>query len=113
MGNPVVHFEVTGKDGKKLQDFYKGMFDWGIDVDPNGYGMVGTGEGGGIGGGITSGDRPGVTFYVDVDDCQKYLDKAVSMGGKIVMPPADYGGMVTFALFSDPEGNVVGVAKTH
>jgi uncharacterized protein len=112
MGNPVVHFEITGKDGAKLQAFYKGLFDWGIQADPNGYGMVEAGEGG-IGGGVTGGDAPSVTFYVDVDDCQKYLDKAVSLGGKIIAPPADYGGMVTFALFADPEGNVVGVAKTH
>jgi predicted enzyme related to lactoylglutathione lyase len=113
MGNAVVHFEVSGKDGKKLQEFYKGLFDWKMDVDPNGYGMVEAGEGG-IGGGVAASEQgPSVTFYVDVDDCQKYLDKAVSLGGKIISPPQDYGGMVTFALFSDPEGNIVGVAKTH
>ena len=28
MANPVVHFEVTGKDGKKLQDFYSSAFGW-------------------------------------------------------------------------------------
>jgi len=26
MANPVTWFEVTGKDGKKLQDFYAGVF---------------------------------------------------------------------------------------
>ena len=28
MANPVVHFEITGKDGKKLQDFYSSAFGW-------------------------------------------------------------------------------------
>ena len=44
---------------------------------------------GGIGGGI--GPSPEgvnrVTFYVDVDDLQAYLDKAERLGGKTVMPP--------------------------
>ena len=53
MGNPVVHFEIAGKDGKKLQDFYGKAFDWKIKADESmgGYGMVEVGEGG-IGGGI-------------------------------------------------------------
>jgi predicted enzyme related to lactoylglutathione lyase len=28
MGNPVVHFEVVGKDAQALQSFYKDAFDW-------------------------------------------------------------------------------------
>ena len=41
MGSHVVHFEVTGKDGKKLQSFYSDVFGWKIDTNnPGGYGMV-------------------------------------------------------------------------
>ena len=32
MGQPVVHFEVIGKDGEKLQRFYGELFDWEIDA---------------------------------------------------------------------------------
>jgi predicted enzyme related to lactoylglutathione lyase len=28
MPNPVVHFEVTGKDAKKLQNFYQKALGW-------------------------------------------------------------------------------------
>ena len=28
---PVVHFEVMGQDGDKLQSFYSDLFDWKID----------------------------------------------------------------------------------
>jgi predicted enzyme related to lactoylglutathione lyase len=54
MPNPVVHFEVTGKDGKKLQDFYGGIFGWNVDADnPMNYGIVSNEDtGGGIGGGM-------------------------------------------------------------
>jgi len=45
MANPVVHFEVTGKDGKKLQDFYSGVFGWKINADnPMNYGIVDAGD---------------------------------------------------------------------
>jgi hypothetical protein len=27
MGNPAVHFEVTGEDPEKLRSFYEGLFD--------------------------------------------------------------------------------------
>ena len=30
MKNPVVHFEVMGKDVEKLQQFYRSLFDWDI-----------------------------------------------------------------------------------
>jgi hypothetical protein len=33
------------------------------------------------------------------------------MGGKIVMPVTEVPGMVTYAMFSDPEGNMVGIVK--
>lgn len=59
MGQPVVHFEVIGKDGEKLQRYYSDLFGWEIDADnPMKYGSVqregnvnadGIGIGGGIG----------------------------------------------------------------
>lgn len=40
MGNKVTHFEMAGGDGKKLQEFYSGLFGWNIDANnPMSYGM--------------------------------------------------------------------------
>ena len=52
MGQPVVHFEILGKDPKKLQGFYGDLFGWHIDANnPMNYGIVDThGEGGSAGG---------------------------------------------------------------
>ena len=113
MGKPVVHFEIYGKDAGKLQKFYADLFDWEIHADnPMNYGMVHTGaEDKGIGGGIAQGDRR-VNIVVEVDDLQKYLETAESLGGKTVTPPTEIPGVVTFAEFSDPEGNVIGMAKS-
>jgi hypothetical protein len=118
---PVVHFEVVGKDAKKLQDFYGKLFDWKIDANnPMNYGLVNAaGQGnepgkGSIGGGVGAAQEgaPGyVTFYVQVPDLAATLKKAESMGGKTVVPPTEIPNMVTFAMFADPEGNVVGLVK--
>ncbi|TMB66213.1 MAG: VOC family protein [Chloroflexi bacterium] len=111
MANAVTWFEITGKDGRKLQDFYSGVFGWKIDANnPMNYGMVDN-QGEGIGGGISAGDggRNQVTFYIAVDNPQAYLDKVESQGGKTIIPVTEIPGTVTFAQFADPEGNVVGL----
>ncbi len=113
MGQPVVHFEILGKEPKKLQEFYAGLFDWHVDANnPINYGVVDTHGEGGIGGGIGPAQGPNqVTFYVQVDDLQAYLNKIEGMGGKTVVPVTEIPDMVTFAMFADPEGNVVGLVK--
>src|SRR5438876_283829 len=113
MGKPVVHFEVIGKDAQKLSQFYGQMFEWHIDHNnPMNYGLVDThADGHGINGGIGAEDSRGVRFYVEVEDLQAYLDRAEKLGGKTIMPPVEIPGAVTMAMFTDPEGNQVGLIK--
>ena len=41
MGQPVVHFEVAGKDIQKQHGFYSGLFGWEFDTsNPKGYGIL-------------------------------------------------------------------------
>ena len=112
MANPVIHFEVVGSDGSKLQDFYRDLFDWKISTDnPMNYGIVDNG-GEGINGGVgQSPNGPHVTWYVQVDDIDASLAKAESLGGKTVMPKERIMDMVTLGLFTDPEGNLVGLVE--
>jgi uncharacterized protein len=114
MANPVIHFEVLGKDGAALQKFYGDLFDWKIDAsNPIKYGMVEAGEGGIAGGVASSPDgSTSVTFYVQVDDLQAALDKAEKLGGKTAMPPMDVPGGPSIAQFDDPDGNRVGLVKS-
>ena len=118
MGAPVVHFEIIGKDAKKLHKFYGELFDWKIDANnPMNYGLVNSQrETNSIGGGISADPEGGpghVTIYIEVDDPQAYLNRAEKMGGKTVMPVTEIPNMVTFALFADPEGHVVGLVKSE
>ena len=120
MANPVVHWEIGGIDGEKLKEFYDQLFDWEIQHIPEmKYYVCEVGEGG-IGGGLfqvdeSQGMKPFITVYVQVDDLQAALNKAESLGGKAVCQPtkiSDEHGY--YAMFTDPDGNLVGLwCKTN
>lgn len=113
MDHPVVHFEILGPDGPALQKYYTELFGWKIDSDnPPNYGIV-TPIAPGIGGGVSA-SHDGtsfLSFYVATDDLQASLDKAVSLGGTKVMDPTDIPGGPSVAMFTDPQGNTVGLVK--
>jgi uncharacterized protein len=120
MGQPVVHFEVIGKDAEKLQSYYSELFGWEIDSDnPMNYGVVqrdgnvnadGVGIGGGVGPG-PEGYGGHVTFYIEVPDVEAALAKAESLGGSRVMGPEKVMDVLELGLFTDPEGHLIGVVK--
>ncbi len=111
MANPVVHFEIGCRDKAATQAFYGKMFDWQMsEMGPAT--MIDTGAGG-IAGHITAiGHEPHqfTHFYVMVEDLNASLAKASELGGKTIVPPVDIP-TGTFAWFSDPEGNIVGLFK--
>jgi len=112
--HPVTHFEFMAKDSKKLQSFYAGVFGWKLNDAPEGYKMVDTNsDGHGIGGGISQArgeGKSGLTIYVETEDLRGTLAAIEKAGGKTIMPPQQ-AGPVEVALFADPDGNVVGLAK--
>ena len=121
MGQPVVHFEVVGKDAAKLQSYYAELFGWEVNSNnPMNYGLVArednlSPEGIGIGGGIGTGPEGyggHVTFYVGVDDVEEALAKAESLGGTRVMGPMTMDEPpLTLGQFTDPEGHVIGLVS--
>lgn len=121
MGQPVVHFEVMGKDAEQLRSYYSDLFGWEIDAEnPMNYGIVArdrntNADGAGIGGGVGAapeGHTGHVTFYVEVPDVEAALAKAESLGGSRMMGPDKVMEGVEIGLFNDPEGHLVGVVKS-
>ena len=112
MEHKVIHFEIQGRDGKRSQEFYASLFGWKIDANnPMKYGMVDA-EAPGIRGGICEAMGPPlVTFYVSADDLAATLKKVERLGGKTVMQPQQVPDGPEIALFSDLDGNVVGLVR--
>jgi predicted enzyme related to lactoylglutathione lyase len=119
MGQPVVHFEVIGKDGKKLQEYYSELFGWEIDANnPMNYGVVKGDDnpspvpsiGGGVAGG-PEGYEGHVTFYVAVPDVDAALAKAENLGGTRIFGPDEVMEGLVIGQFTDPEGHVIGVLR--
>ncbi len=121
MGQPVVHFEVIGKDTEKLSSYYSDLFGWEIDSNnPMNYGIVqrdgnvnadGVGIGGGVGRG-PEGYSGHVTFYVEVPDVEASLQEAERLGGTRVMGPETIMEGLTLGQFTDPEGHPIGVIQS-
>ena len=122
MGQPVVHFEIVGKDGEKLRSYYSELFGWefGDTVGPTNYAVTPregntNADGAGVGGGVGTGPEGydgHVTFYVEIPDVEAALAKAEEMGGSRMMGPEEMGEVgITIGLFTDPEGHVIGVVK--
>jgi len=107
MGDQVTNFEINSADPAKARRFYTSVFGWKMnEVPQTGYTFVDTDAGGkGIGGG----PKAFVTFYVVVRDLNATLKKATEGGGKIVFPATKVGPTTTIALFSDLDGNVIGL----
>jgi predicted enzyme related to lactoylglutathione lyase len=135
VGRPVVHFEIVGVDGERLQRFYSDLFEWetvGVDANPD-YGVVAreqnlNAEGVGIGGGVSGvpeqpsstwrglhrseGYEGHVTFYVEVPDVEAALQEAERLGGKRMLGPDAIPNGPEIGAFTDPEGHLLGLVKS-
>ena len=112
MGNPVIHWEIGGRDLDALAGFYRDLFGWDAAAFDPDYRLVNLEEG--IGGGLMrcrEGMPAYVTIYVGVDDLDATLARVKDLGGTPVLPPTPIPGVGAFALFQDPEGNVLGVMR--
>jgi predicted enzyme related to lactoylglutathione lyase len=122
MAAPVVHFEIIGADPSQLRGYYGDLFGWEFDTsspvspavsEPTDYGFVaqeaeGVGIPGGVGGGAGYAGR--ATFYVGVPDVEAALQRAESLGGIRRMGPERAPTGLVVGHFTDPEGNLIGVA---
>src|SRR5919199_5068329 len=120
MQNPVTWFEIVGKDSAALHKFYKDVFGWKLTppvAEMGNYSMLAEhgpnekGAGGGIGGSMN--DESRVSVYVEVDDPQKYLDRATKAGATTLMPVTQISPDTTIAMFRDPAGNTTGILKAN
>jgi predicted enzyme related to lactoylglutathione lyase len=125
MPQPVVHFEIIGRDPDRLRSFFGDLFGWRYEPtpvaasvsEPDNYGFIelltasdGSGIRGGVGGG--SGYDSQAMFYVGVPDVERALELAETLGGIRTMGPQTSPTGLVVGHFTDPAGNLIGLAST-
>jgi predicted enzyme related to lactoylglutathione lyase/quinol monooxygenase YgiN len=115
--HPAVMFEIIAKNQKRLTRFYSQVFGWRYETGTGGFAYVHFPAGappllGGIGQAEpnTPGFAPGHNFYLLVDALEPMLDRAIEAGAAPLMPPTPVDGY-RFAMFTDPEGNPIGLIE--
>ena len=111
----IVHWELMGPDAGALNSFYHELFGWKSEEVPGfgGYSMVAEDDSG-LSGAIGAGNEhmPAYqTMYIEVASVDEHLAKVEASGGSTVMPRTIVPGMVTFGMFHDPAGNLVGLVE--
>jgi predicted enzyme related to lactoylglutathione lyase len=110
-----VWFEALGQHGDKLQGFYRELLGWEFDPERSRASAPATPPRGGrraiafrrI---ARAPVRPPwwVTFYARVPDLEAAIEKACSLGSRVLVPPTRHGD-TTIAVVSDPEGHPLGL----
>jgi uncharacterized protein len=112
MAHPVIHAEIRSSDPDATRAFFADLFGWTYsDGAFPGYSFVATGAAGTIPTAIgpLQGGSEAALFFVGVQDVEATLAKAEKLGGTIVQPAQQVPG-VTFGVFADGQGHLVGVA---
>lgn len=106
MAAPIVFFDIAGPDGGRLKAFYATVFDWRIDVGST-FNLSATV---GLRGAIRQ-DPAEKILYLGVENIDFTLIRIEANGGETVVPRTVVLGVVTYALFTDPAGNRMGLAE--
>ena len=114
MSNPLCHFEFMTDDVEGCKQFYAGVFNWEFgETSIPGYQLIRTHRD--PSGGIMS--RPpeipsaGFTAYFLVDDIDDTLRRVNEAGGTTVKSATPIPNVGAYAIFKDPEGNVLGLLQ--
>lgn len=115
MGNPVTQWQIVTKNPDRLAQFYARLFDWEIsDNNALNYRMVDAGDERGIGGGIWPAPPEAPSFvqlFMEVGDVDAGVERAVELGGTVIIPAQTLPDGDRMAILRDPEGITFGVFR--
>lgn len=105
-----VHMELSTSDVKAAKQFYKALFGWkykDMKMPEGVYTGIVTAEGQPIGG-MQKNPMPEAPNnwlgYVGVASVKKTIAKVTKLGGTVLVPETEVGGMGKLAIFTDPQG---------
>ncbi|OAB87653.1 glyoxalase [Janibacter melonis] len=108
----ITHIDIPVSDLARASEFYSGLFGWQIAEVPGYEGYPMWQAPNKISGGGLAPRGEGFTqprSYVEVDSIEETLAKVRESGGAVVMEKSPISETSWWAVFTDPDGNVVGV----
>ena len=120
--DPVIHFEMPAEDTERVRKFYENAFGWQTSLlgpEAGDFLLAFTIETdeetrmpkkrGAINGGFYKKTEPDqrTRLTILVEDIQEAIKKVESAGGTLVGEVQEMPGVGLFALFTDPEGNLL------
>jgi predicted enzyme related to lactoylglutathione lyase len=105
------HWDIPSTDLETSKKFYGELFGWEFQQWSDDYALFSVEDG--VGGGfmkVESMPAPGIVAYVEVEDIDATLEKAVELGGKVAQPKTEIGeGMGYMASLEDSQGGHMGL----
>ncbi len=117
MPNPIVRWQIVSPDPDKTSAFYEKLFAWKLSkANALGYRELRTDAvpTQPVDGGVwpsPPGQGPLVQLFVEVDDVDACISRAVKLGAKIVVPKAVLPDGDTMAVLLDPGGLSFGICR--
>lgn len=108
----ITHIDIPVADLAAAQAFYSGVFGWAIAEPPGFEGYPMWHAPNQISGGGLAPRSEGFTqprSYVEVDSIDEALAVIASSGGTVLMPKSAISDTSWWAVFEDPDGNVMGL----
>ncbi|MEU8517447.1 VOC family protein [Kitasatospora sp. NPDC048722] len=108
----VAWFDISTPDAPRARRFYQKLFGWPVAELDETYALVGADDGrptGGIGQAGPGSPYTGIVVYFRVADVDVALAEAEELGGSRLLEPRNLPGTDRMALFTDPDGNPVGL----
>ncbi len=111
--NAFCHIEWSTTDLERTKNLLSNLFGWKFQPWGKEYMVFSTPQG--VGGGIMKVDKvePGTSPmpYVDVDEIERYLEKATQLGAEIAVPKTPIKGVGWYAHIKDQDGNIYGIVQ--
>lgn len=112
--NSIVWNELITPDPTGAASFYSGLFGWTTEKMPMpGMDYTMLKHAGETFGGVMPPKQPGTPpnwmHYVGVASLEESIAKAMSLGGKVCMPPMEIGDTGRIAILQDPQGAFFGL----
>jgi uncharacterized protein len=115
MPNAVVRWQIISQEPDKTAGFYRKLFDWQLsNSNAMGYRELKSNDTRGIDGGIwpaPPGQGGFVQLFVEVEDIDECIEKAVTLGAKILVPRSVLPDGDSMAILVDPTGLSFGLCK--